>query len=610
MSDCGRDELPCGHLLAPGASLMDLRFPIFLPNGRYSGDSERTAAARREQAGISRDHRQRARAGESGISPTPHLSLLRGPDTSSNLTLSVSASSQSNAPAENLVAQSSELSEPPQTSQLQSPSPISRNYSLQPLPAVRRPHLIPRSQCRASCISDADISRPNPDPSSQRNLQRSQFESQSPFQLDSNTRLPPRSDQQCAPNEIPQPSPVQRQHQRDRDNMSLPDPVIELTDPDWPSSPAVTDRDWKLLQNFHRQIGKEVMEMCSRCDKKWFRLKLTQQGVCEDCVRVDKDVPGTEDEPFLYTHANSMDPGPMPHILPELSQVEEMLIARMHCFVEVRQVHGQQYKYRGHICNFLTNAGKIYNTLPLLPEDLQIIIIRPKNFKDDERTANQFRNDFKVRKDAIKRWLLYLRRHHPAYHPDVLNISDENLDALEEEAFVDDEMIIHEIEEEDAQERDQGPQQEDTVAPADNDYEVSAVPNFNAEQDEMTKLRQQLGLLGAKTVGRQPRRQPHMSMPTPRTTPVSEFNKTTPILSWVFPTLYPRGLAEIVTSRPREVQYPDYIRHLLLYKDGRFARHPRWRYVVFNTLMRHRVNTKAGFFVNKLHPSWKRAEHR
>ena len=48
--------------------------------------------------------------------------------------------------------------------------------------------------------------------------------------------------------------------------------------------------------------------------------------VCEHCVRFDKHVAGTEDEPFLFTHANSMDPGPMPHILPELDQVKKMLI--------------------------------------------------------------------------------------------------------------------------------------------------------------------------------------------------------------------------------------------------------------------------------------------
>jgi hypothetical protein len=96
----------------------------------------------------------------------------------------------------------------------------------------------------------------------------------------------------------------------------------------------------------------------------------------------------------------------------------------------------------------LNNTAKVYNVLPLLPEDLDIIIIRPKGWRTDPRMANQGRKDFKVRKAVIKTWLLYLRQNHPAYHPSVLAISDENLDALDDNAFVDDELIVHEIDDE------------------------------------------------------------------------------------------------------------------------------------------------------------------
>jgi ATP-dependent DNA helicase PIF1 len=71
--------------------------------------------------------------------------------------------------------------------------------------------------------------------------------------------------------------------------------------------------------------------------------------------------------------------------------------------------------------------------------------------------------------------------------------------------------------------------------------------------------------------------------------------------SWTFP----RGRAEYVTPKLRNVPYAEYIRHLMLYKDMRFAQHPRFCYVVFNTLMRLQINTWAGFFVNNLHPEQK-----
>ncbi|KAH5706128.1 hypothetical protein HBI81_243950 [Parastagonospora nodorum] len=195
------------------------------------------------------------------------------------------------------------------------------------------------------------------------------------------------------------------------------------------------------------------METCTRCDERWFKIGLNADNVCTARVKVDRDL--DQDEPYMFTNYNLMDPGLVPGeaVLPKLSQIEEMLISRVHCFVEVRQIRGQQYKYRGHVVNFLNNTAKVYNTLPLLPEDLDVIIIRPKNWSSDQRMVNQSRKDFRVRKGTIKKWLTFLRANHPAYHPTLLAISDESLEAFDEDAFVsiDDDMVIHEIDEEAAE---------------------------------------------------------------------------------------------------------------------------------------------------------------
>ncbi|KAI8396355.1 hypothetical protein FOFC_20902 [Fusarium oxysporum] len=57
----------------------------------------------------------------------------------------------------------------------------------------------------------------------------------------------------------------------------------------------------------------------------------------------------------------------MEHTALAVRRHEEMLIARVHVFVNVMQVRGQQYKYRGHIVHFLRDVGKVYSQLPLLP---------------------------------------------------------------------------------------------------------------------------------------------------------------------------------------------------------------------------------------------------
>jgi hypothetical protein len=49
----------------------------------------------------------------------------------------------------------------------------------------------------------------------------------------------------------------------------------------------------------------------------------------------------------------------------------------------------------------------------------------------------------------------------------------------------------------------------------------------------------------------------------------------------------------------RSINYTDYVKYLFKYHDGQFARYSRFRYVIFNIIMRKQVNTKAGFFIRK-----------
>jgi hypothetical protein len=66
-----------------------------------------------------------------------------------------------------------------------------------------------------------------------------------------------------------------------------------------------------------------------------------------------------------------------------------------------------------------------------------------------------------------------------------------------------------------------------------------------------------------------------------------------------FPTLYPTGRADFNTARERKVDLNDYAGHMMRYHDGRFGRHPRWRFLIFNLLMRRRASNSARFYVSK-----------
>ncbi|KAH7082828.1 hypothetical protein BKA63DRAFT_486263 [Paraphoma chrysanthemicola] len=423
---------------ASGSTLQALSTPTplgFLPRGRDSGDTPETAAARHDRNVIQRDHRHRERAALSEPPATSQLDPLSGfypfnyeADEQPHPVLGSyelgssyrgrgrqqgdrnrdrsSLSSRSLSPVEEKLyflcrdctyprqnyhlAHSTEQDE---LKQLVWCIPLGRHEF--PLEQFFDDndllHYVCR-QCQAVEIASDGViwTQSSPAPGSSQadlssRLRQQNTSSWYGSSLNPDGSLSRRSSFRHGLPSGPNPGEADRRNRENIEAMDLPDPVIDISSADWQNSASLGDRDWKLLQRFHARMDKETMEDCTRCSERWFKMELNGDGVCSACIKADKDIdPG---QLYMFTADNLMDPGPMPGtlMLPMLSQVEELLIARVHCFVEVRQIRGQQYKYRGYIVNFLNNTGKVYNTLPLLPQDLDIIIIRPKNWNTDER---------------------------------------------------------------------------------------------------------------------------------------------------------------------------------------------------------------------------------
>ncbi|KJZ71764.1 hypothetical protein HIM_08849 [Hirsutella minnesotensis 3608] len=185
-----------------------------------------------------------------------------------------------------------------------------------------------------------------------------------------------------APIESPVSSPsIWPRHARGRySRPSVQQSVIErrdfqLPDPDWMgdlSNCPLSDRDKELLEKFWTELENDRMERCTRCQETWFDMGL-KDDICKRCIAKDKNK--KEDEPWFFSAENQLDFGLIPVFLPELTKVEEMLIAPVHVFVNVMQVRGQQYKYRGHIVHFLRDVGKVYRQLPLEFNNMKVALV-------------------------------------------------------------------------------------------------------------------------------------------------------------------------------------------------------------------------------------------
>ncbi len=130
--------------------------------------------------------------------------------------------------------------------------------------------------------------------------------------------------------------------------------------------PAVSEEHWGYITDFYERLPQIKCEECTICNKNWYNLKV-ENGVCSQCCQQVKN-----SQPALFTAANHLNVGAVPPHLPQLTQIEEQLIAQVHVHLQVWQIKGQQYKYKHHIVNFMQNIMKVYDKLLLLVTDLDV----------------------------------------------------------------------------------------------------------------------------------------------------------------------------------------------------------------------------------------------
>ena len=114
-----------------------------------------------------------------------------------------------------------------------------------------------------------------------------------------------------------------------------------------------------------------IAQMCHVCHESYpgIQVLMGSEGpICKRCKQ--------ERGSHRFSQWNHMDPGEQPHVLRVLTQVEEMLIARVNPILQVTHARGGQYKYSGHTISFPQDISMIARNLPRRVEDLDFLIVR------------------------------------------------------------------------------------------------------------------------------------------------------------------------------------------------------------------------------------------
>ncbi len=329
-------------------------------------------------------------------------------------------------------------------------------------------------------------------------------------------------------------------------------------------------------------------------------MKLTDWEGRRSCHRCTKDRSVNPDGPTLWSAENDMDPLCLPTNLPELSLAEEMLIARAHVTMEFRRVKEHQYKYTGHVVNFVQNTPKIVSRLPSLPSELQVLLLKPATSAAEDSNANrQFERIFRVRRRNVEVWLAFLREHHLDYANIVIDA--ERLSQLPQENSILDRLpCILQNENDEETVTEQGPNQDAQVLTKEPTViDTAFVPDLTTELSELAQLRTELEQPEPAAAASRAQQAPFF-MATLGSRPLNERDPSLHIARMAFPTLFPIGAASFNSARLRAVtSLADYHNHLMRYKDDRFARHPQFRYWAFNSQLRKQVCQTSRWYTSR-----------
>ena len=260
-----------------------------------------------------------------------------------------------------------------------------------------------------------------------------------------------------------------------------------------------------------------------------------------------------------------------------------MLIAAVVPIMSIYRLPHGQYGYTGHVINLPQDVMSFAHRLPRLPSDLDIVVIRKEG-------ADQSHCDFRVRRSVVHHALQWLVTNNIYYRANHVHIDEDTLAQLpHDENLSNISSIAVEI-----------PTTSDQQMSEDDPYDAhltrSFVPVATWSMTEQEAVQQSV----------QQRQSDHPSAaptstvlwPSSGGSPINKFT-TEGYFTCAFPTLFPTGAADFLGQRHNQVTTGNYFKHLMMYEDGRFAKHPRFRFFALNTEMCWRALQTGRIYVRQ-----------
>ena len=155
--------------------------------------------------------------------------------------------------------------------------------------------------------------------------------------------------------------------------------AVPITNMVWDKEVEIDDNisvPFEEIDTRHKKIHEWIdqlaeVQMCHVCQESYAGIQVCNSSTCPMCVRCLR-----EGSNHRFSTRNHMDLGTQPHVLEDLTQIEEMLIACASPILHAIHSIGGKYKYRGHTISFLQEVKDVSKTFPwhINNSDLMVIV--------------------------------------------------------------------------------------------------------------------------------------------------------------------------------------------------------------------------------------------
>ena len=224
-----------------------------------------------------------------------------------------------------------------------------------------------------------------------------------------------------------------------------------------------------------------------------------------------------------------------------------MLISAVTPFMSVYRLPQGQYGYRDHVINMPQDLTAFATSLPRLPSELDVMIVRKKG-------SNNTHRDFRLRRMVVQHAFQWLKRNNKYYRNISLNTFA--LSQLPEDGDLTDQCGVG-IDDTMEREEEEGPPAATGEEEEDPTDVVTFIPVVARKMTEKETIR--------KSVHHKQQNENQIVLwPENGSVPIDEF-KTEGYISGAFPTLFPTGEADFLAPRQQSVTVGLY---LMMFKGG------------------------------------------